>query len=122
MKNRLSDLVIVSMYTAILMLLALSPSNSYGGPIYALNNAIGSGGVTGTIETNGTIGTLISTNILDWNLVIDDGSNTFNLLGPLSGNNSLLFMSGGTPSRNWQREPIPSGRMRADFSPCSGRT
>jgi hypothetical protein len=60
---------------------------------YNLNNTIGTGGVTGFIQTDGTTGILGSANITDWNLVIDDGSGTFNLLGPGSGNNSQLFMS-----------------------------
>lgn len=60
---------------------------------YGLSNPIGDGGVTGTIETDGTIGTLSAANIADWNLVVDDGLNTFNLLGPLSGDNSQLLFS-----------------------------
>jgi hypothetical protein len=64
---------------------------------------IGAGGVTGTIETDGTIGTLGLADILDWNLLINDGTTTFDLEGPLSGDNSALDLFGnsfsGTPTQ-----------------------
>jgi len=53
---------------------------------YNLNQTIGAGGVTGDIVTDGTIGVLGSTNILDWNLNLNDGTNTVNL----SKSNSVL--------------------------------
>lgn len=61
---------------------------------YSVNEAVGAGSVTGIIETDGTIGTLATANILDWNLVINDGSASFDLLGPLSGNNSQQLIVG----------------------------
>jgi hypothetical protein len=61
---------------------------------YTLNEAVGAGSVTGFITTDGTIGTLAAGNILDWNLILNDGTNpTFDLLGPLSGNNSGASVS-----------------------------
>jgi hypothetical protein len=51
---------------------------------------VGAGGVTGFIETDGTAGTLSDGNILDWNLLLNNGTTTFSLLGPLSGNNSQV--------------------------------
>ena len=57
------------------LLLAFASSSS-AAPISGLNNPIGAGGVTATIETDGTIGALSAANITDWNLVIDDGSST----------------------------------------------
>ena len=50
--------------------------------------------MTGFIETDGSIGVLNAGNILDWNLLLDDGSTTFNLLGPVSGPNSQVGVFG----------------------------
>jgi|SRR6516164_9195044 len=56
-------------------------------------------GVGGSITTDGTLGTLTASNIIDWDLIgtvlqtpcLISGCNTlFNLTGPLSGNNSTL--------------------------------
>jgi hypothetical protein len=57
---------------------------------YNVNQTIGAGGVTGFIETDGTIGVLGAgtADILDWNLLLNDGNTTVDMLGPLSGNNS----------------------------------
>jgi hypothetical protein len=41
--------------------------------VYTVNQMVGPGSVTGFITTDGTIGTLSSTNILDWNLTLNDG-------------------------------------------------
>jgi len=57
---------------------------------YNVNQPIGAGGVTGDIITNGTIGNLFTTSIVDWNLLLNDGITTFDLTGPLSGGNSAL--------------------------------
>jgi hypothetical protein len=51
--------------------------------------------VGGSITTDGTLGTLASSNIVDWNLIGFTWSgttltNSFNLTGPLSGNNSSI--------------------------------
>jgi hypothetical protein len=48
------------------------------------------------MQTDGTLGSLAALNIVDWNLVLDDGIGTFNLLGPFSGNNSQLQISGNS--------------------------
>ncbi len=61
---------------------------------FTISNAVGGGSVSGTITTDGTIGVLSSTDIVDWNLLISDGTNNFDLKGPLSGNNSALDLSG----------------------------
>ena len=60
---------------------------------YRVDRVIGSGGVTGFIQTDGTLGGLTSANITDWNLLLDDELSTFRILGPLSGNNSQLLLS-----------------------------
>ena len=74
--------------------------------VYQLNNTISSGGVTGTIQTDGTIGSSTVRDITDWNLIINDGSNTFNLcntlerqqLQSIDGSSSLAFWDGQQPS------------------------
>src|SRR3569833_811921 len=58
---------------ALALLIATASSASYAGPIFDVNRAIGAGSVSGTIETDGTLGVLSTTSIIDWNLAIDDG-------------------------------------------------
>ena len=49
--------------------------------IYTVNQPVGPGSVTGFITTDGTIGTLSSTDIVDWNLTLNDGyGNTVDLI------------------------------------------
>jgi len=60
---------------------------------YVVNTAVGPGGVTGSIKTDGSTN-IGNANILDWNLVISNGTGSFNLLGPLSGSNSQVGVSG----------------------------
>jgi hypothetical protein len=52
------------------------------------------GSVTGFIETDGAIGTLHAPDIVDWKLVLNDGFTSFTDLGPHSGSNSGLFLTG----------------------------
>ena len=61
---------------------------------YNVNRTIGIGSVTGFIATDGSLGVLTSGNIVDWTLLLDDGTSTFTLTGPLSGNNSVVFSQG----------------------------
>ena len=57
---------------------------------YEVSRTVGaSSTVTGFIETDGTIGVLNTSDILNWNLMLNNGTNTFDLLGPLSGSNSV---------------------------------
>jgi hypothetical protein len=63
---------------------------------YDVNQTIGTGGVTGDIVTDGTIGALGDANILDWNLRVNDGTTTFDMTGPLSGGNSEFLDHAGT--------------------------
>ena len=44
------------------------------GTVYQVERSVGPGSVTGTIETDGTIGTLTPANIISWSFVTDDGS------------------------------------------------
>jgi len=77
-------------------LMAGFPASSWA-ITYDINRATATGGgtVVGTIETDGMIGVLSTGNIIDWDLVIDDAlGSPFNLLGPLSGNNSARDIIG----------------------------
>jgi hypothetical protein len=66
-----------------------------GNITYIINQAVVQG-VTGDIVTDGTIGNLINTSIVDWNLSLNDGIKTFGLLGPLSGANSSFIDLAGS--------------------------
>lgn len=84
-------------FTLVVMLLGVVVCNA--SPItYNINRTIGVGSVTGFIETDGTLGGLTSANLVDWSLVLNDGTNTFNLYGPLSGNNSVVYTLGSDVS------------------------
>jgi hypothetical protein len=62
---------------------------------YGVDETVGIGQVTGSITTNGTIGTLVTADIVDWNVLLNDGTNPpVRLEGPASGNNSLVFLDG----------------------------
>ncbi len=64
---------------------------------YDVNQVIDEKGtVSGFIETDGTIGPLLATNFIDWNLRVNDGSHVFNLMGPKSGANSTITVTGNT--------------------------
>ena len=79
---------------------------------YDVNITIGIGNLTGFIQTDGAIGPLSSANITDWNLLLNDGVSTFDLLGPASGNNSaLLFNPDPTPDLT-----ANSASLNFDFS------
>jgi hypothetical protein len=52
---------------------------------YYFNQTVGSGSVTGSITTDGTIGTLGSADILGWYLVLKDGGATIILIPSQSG-------------------------------------
>jgi hypothetical protein len=50
--------------------------------VYNISRTVGTASITGFIETDGNTGTLASTDILDWNLVLTNGAATLNLKGP----------------------------------------
>ena len=43
---------------------------------YTINDTVGAGTVTGTITTDGFLGTLATSDIIDWNLVLTNGFGT----------------------------------------------
>jgi hypothetical protein len=68
--------------------------------IYAVNDTVGSGTLTGSITTDGSIGGLGQDNILAWNLTITSGitinlltesNSTFDVDGALSATNTGIF-------------------------------
>jgi hypothetical protein len=62
---------------------------------YTVNEAVGPGSVTGFITTDGAIGTLATSDLLNWNLTLKDGSGgLFVLGGPGSGGNSGEIVEG----------------------------
>jgi hypothetical protein len=76
-------------------LILFAPLDANATPItYTVNRTVGAGSVTGTIQTDGTLGVLATGNITDWNLHLSDGLNTFDLTGPLSGNDSVVLIAG----------------------------
>jgi hypothetical protein len=73
---------------------------AFADAIYGVNLTIGTGTVTGTIDTDGATGPLALSDFKDWNLTIKDGVSSAVLLGPLSGNNSFDAMLGSAVSAN----------------------
>jgi hypothetical protein len=73
-------------------LLLGSAGASFADTTYTVNLSIGStGSVTGSIVTDGTIGSLTASDFVDWNLTVSDTVHgSVDLLGPLSGNNSFV--------------------------------
>jgi len=63
---------------------------SAGNITYNVNRSIGPGSVTGYIQTDGSIGTLTSGDIVNWNLTLNDGTNTF----VINGGNSVAYTQG----------------------------
>jgi hypothetical protein len=74
-------------------LFVISPFAANADPIlYDVNVTVGAGSVVGTIETDGTMGTLVAGNIVDFSLTLNDGvdmstislaaGGTFQITGP----------------------------------------
>jgi hypothetical protein len=83
---------------AILALVLLAAVAGYAGNItYNVNRTVGAGTVTGVIQTDGTLGVLSASNIVDWSLALyapTSSPTTYNLYGPASGNNSSVYVQG----------------------------
>jgi PEP-CTERM motif len=79
---------------SLLLASLLAAQVATAGPItYFVDRTVGSGTIVGSVQTDGTIGSLTANNILDWNLTINADANaaTFGvLLGPSSGGNSTF--------------------------------
>lgn len=86
------------MSAALLALLLASVLGYASNITYTVNRTIGVGSVTGFIQTDGTIGGLSSADVTDWSLTLFDGTSTYILNGPLSGNNSVVYTQGSDVS------------------------
>jgi hypothetical protein len=76
-------------------LMLMTPLVCSAGPItYSVDRTVGTGTVTGFIETDGTLGVLSAANIVDWNISLVVGADHYDLFGPLSGNNSTAYVQG----------------------------
>src|SRR5664279_2506533 len=86
-----------SRFLGVLALLLLAATLASASSItYNVNRTIGSGTVTGFIQTDGTFGTLTLANVTDWSLVLFTPlQGSFSLFGPGSGNNSVVWSTGG---------------------------
>ncbi len=62
--------------------------------VYNLDVLLAGGTVMGTITTDANSGVIATGDIVDYNLILNDGSRTLSLLGPLSGDNSQVLISG----------------------------
>ncbi len=64
---------------------------------YLVNQTVGAGNVTGSIETDGNLGTISGSDILYWNLLLNDGTTPFDIQGgpDSSDPNSSLLVVGG---------------------------
>lgn len=62
--------------------------------VYNLDVVLSGGTVTGTITTDANSGVIATSDILDYDLTLNDGSHVLNLLGPLSGANSQVLIGG----------------------------
>tara|TARA_R110001583_G_C5542155_1_gene399532 strand:- start:120 stop:737 length:618 start_codon:yes stop_codon:yes gene_type:complete len=77
---------------------ALSSASASASIIYNISDDFGTATISGTIETDGSIGAVGNTNVLDWSLLLDDGSTSFSLTkSPL---NSELFAGNGVFQAN----------------------
>lgn len=57
---------------------------------YTVNDVVGAGSVTGTITTDGTIGTLSTGDIVGFDLTLNDGTGTATLVDGVSGAATIL--------------------------------
>ena len=77
--------VIVSKLTGLGLAAMLSLPLAAQAAVFNINRTIGTGSVTGTVTTDGTLGTLTASNITGWNLSLAEGGDTFVLTTGNSG-------------------------------------
>ena len=73
---------------------AMLASSGVGATVYTVNETIGAGSVTGFIETDGTIGAVDVSEIVDWSLQLNNDGVIVDLFGPDSGDNSVFGLIG----------------------------
>jgi hypothetical protein len=69
-------------------------SHSFANITYTAVRGVGTGSVNLSITTDGSFGALSSANMVDWTIGLTDGTDSFTLLGPLSGSNSGVSIAG----------------------------
>jgi hypothetical protein len=74
---------------------AIMSATSAGAITYVADRAVGTGSVNLSITTDDTIGALNSSNIVDWRIVVTQGSDVFSIEGPGGANNSQRLISFG---------------------------
>ncbi len=75
-----------------LLFVAIAAPLARAGDItYNVNFTVGIGSVHGSIQTNGAVGTLSVGDIVSWNLLLNDGVSTFDLMGT---SNSAVDING----------------------------
>jgi hypothetical protein len=94
---------------------------------YTVSQRVGAGTVTGSIETDGTIGVLGTSNIVNWDLVVTDGSVTYDVLGPLSGNNTKENIGGPATSATateifFDFNAVDNGSFVSFFNPLTNES
>ena len=86
-----------------------------------VNLTIGAGSITGDIVTDGAMEIdLAPTDIVDWNLLLNDGTTTFDLLGPASGPNSPPAFINCDPVNDFN-VAASSTQLLYDFGAPDGR-
>jgi hypothetical protein len=112
---------------ALLLGMLLLGATNAGATTYAVSLFDGLEGVAvgGSITTDGTVGTLSTSNIVDWNLIGTSENlsltTLFDLTGPLSGDNSFINSFGNivaTPTT--LSLGIPGGDVSFEDSNCMG--
>ena len=83
--NRLRGLTVCAAFASVM---TAAPGAS--ALTYVAHRAVGAGTVDISITTDGTIGMLGVSNILDYNIDVVEGVHHASILGPLSGNNSII--------------------------------
>ena len=85
---------VVTILSVTLFVLAAGTSANATTIDYHVNFSVGAGNVLGDIFTDGTLGALTQSNITNWVLTINDGTDpVVTLDGPLSGNNSHVGLN-----------------------------
>src|SRR5947209_4642038 len=80
---------LISLCAILVMMLAATVCDA--SPItYSVNRTVGTGTVTGFIQTDGTLGVLAPANFLNWTLNLVVGVDTFTLTGA----NSTVYIQG----------------------------
>jgi hypothetical protein len=99
----------------LVMMMASAPADA--AVRYTVDRLVGSGRISGFIDTNGATGVLTSADLVDWDLVIDANgdSRTGRLVGTLSGGTSIVTVIGGALTAT---PPASSSTSRTRASAC----